>query len=123
MDIKGALLSLEIAWHDFLVEQGHHVYPEIDQPEIISYNSKKTRYRWLLMVGQGLKRRFTKSERIYLERKLRLASSKKETTYLVVGFIRQPTRIIVLPVANALKAKCVYSNKGGIAWNEWPLEI
>ena len=112
------LLSLEIAWFNLLVERGHDAYPGINRPEIISYNSKEVRYRWLLMVGQGLKRRFTKSEQIYLERKLRLAESKKEAVYLVLGFIQEPRRIIVLPVAKALKAQCVYSDKGGIAWDD-----
>lgn len=48
---------------------------------------------------------------------LRQAKQKKENVYLVVGFVHEPKRIVVLPADAALKAKCINSDKGGIDWN------
>jgi hypothetical protein len=48
---------------------------------------------------------------------LKEASMYEEATYLVVGFTQEPRRIVVLPVDKALKAGCIRSDKGGIAWD------
>ena len=110
---------LEAKWRSFLEERGHHIYQAGGGPSVVrSRNSNKVRYRWLLLVGWSPKYTLTKSEQAYIRRHLRKAKTQKEAAYLVVGFMQEPKRIIVLPANTALKARCVGSDKGGIAWED-----
>jgi hypothetical protein len=84
---------------------------------IRSRNDKKNRYRLLLLVGQNRKRPLSNSELSKIHYHLKQAKREKEAAYLVVGFLQKPRRIIVLPANSALEARCVYSDKGGIAWD------
>lgn len=81
-----------------------------------SRDGRKVRYRWLLLIGKQPIHRLNKSERAEIRHHLNQAKKEREHAYLVVGFSREPRRIVVLPADAALKAKRVRSNKGGIAW-------
>ena len=119
MNPDDALGCLESKWRDYLEERGHFVYQtRTCQPAIRSRKGKKARYRWLLLIGHDPRRILSKSEQSNVRRHLRQAKTQKEVTYLVVGFIQEPGRIIILPANSALKAQCFRSDTGGIAWGD-----
>ena len=114
-----ALDCLESRWRDYLEERGHHIYKTPSKHDVLrSHNSKKVRYRWLLLVSEVPKRFLSKAEQVYIRHQLAQAKTRKEATYLVIGFVKEPRRIIVLPAKAALNAQCVRSDKGGIAWDD-----
>lgn len=117
MNPSNALGHLATKWRDYLIERGHYVYrTKPDLGVVRSRNSNKVRYRWLLIVSGRAIRRLSKSEQAYIRWHIREAETREEAAYLVVGFTQEPRRIIVLPANAALKAQCVRSDKGGIAW-------
>ena len=119
MDTSELLNLLQTKWRNYLEGRGHYVYRTGRQLGVIrSRNSNKVRYRWLLLVGWGPKCTLTKSEQAYIRQHLHQAKAQKEATYLIVGFVEDPGRIIVLPANVAIKAGCVRSDKGGIAWDD-----
>jgi len=108
---------LESKWRDYLENRGHRIHKSGSYLSIVrSRNSKKDRYRWLLLIGHGLKRAFSKPELSNIRQHLREAKLRKEVTFLVIGFVKEPSSIVVLPADAALKAGLVRSDKGGIAW-------
>ena len=70
------------------------------------------------MSAECSKLRLDKSCQTDIRDHLRRARARKETTYLVMGFLREPRRIVVIPADAALRAKCIRSDKGGIAWDD-----
>ncbi|MCX5637305.1 MAG: hypothetical protein NTX52_06385 [Planctomycetota bacterium] len=120
MNTNGALGCLETKWRDYLKERGHQFSHEARHfTVLISRNHKKQRYRWLLLPSAGhSKLTLGKSCQAEIHYHLRQAKARKETTYIVVGFTKEPGRIIVLPANAALKARCIRSDKGGIAWDD-----
>ena len=85
---------------------------------IRSINGSKRRYRWLLRVSENPSWNIGKSEQTAISRQLAAAKRANEAVYLVVGFLPEPKRIVVVPAAGALKAGRVRSDKGGIAWED-----
>ena len=119
MNPDDVLGCLEAKWQNYLEERGHYIYKTGSNHCVVrSRNSNNVRYRWLLLVGQYPKRILSKLEQAYIHRHLGQAETKKEATYLVVGFMQEPRRIIVLPANTALRVRCVRSDKGGIAWDD-----
>ncbi len=118
MNLNNIRSYLETSWQEYLKNRGHFIYrTRTCLPVIKSRNDRKTRYRWLLLVGQNRKRPLSKSELSKIHYNLKQAKREKEAAYLVVGFLQEPRRIIVLPANSVLEARCVNSDKGGIAWD------
>jgi hypothetical protein len=119
MNLDDALGCLETEWRDYLEERGHRIHYIGSCFRILkSRNHKKARYRWLLLVSEVSKRLFSKEEQGYIRHQLSQAKTLKEATYLVAGFVKEPSRIIVIPARAALKAGHIRSDKGGIAWED-----
>jgi hypothetical protein len=119
MNPNNALSCLESKWRDYLEEHGHYIYKTRNSFRVTrSRNSNKIRYRWLLLVGHGLKRTLSKPELSNVRQNLKKARMQKEVTYLVVGFTQEPRRVVILPAGSALKTGYVRSDKGGIAWDD-----
>lgn len=119
MNLNHTLHWLEASWRKYLEESGHHIYKTPSRQDVLrSRNSQKVRYRWLLLVGHSLERTLSKSELYDIRQNLRQAKAQKEATYLVVGFVKEPSRILVLPADAALEAGHIRSDKGGIAWKD-----
>lgn len=105
-------------WRKYLEARGHCIYQAgISLGVVRGCDANKVRYRWLLLVGKQPIRRLNRSEQAEIRHHLVQAKKEREHAYLVVGFMQEPRRIIVLPADVALKAKRVRSDKGGIAWN------
>jgi hypothetical protein len=119
MNLDDALGCLESEWRDYLEERGHRIHYIGSCFRILkSRNGKKGQYRWLLVVGHSSKRSLSESELSDIRQHLRQAKKQKEATYIVAGFLQEPGRIIVLPAKAALRAPCISSDKGGIAWED-----
>ncbi|MCP4259348.1 MAG: hypothetical protein GY774_17835 [Planctomycetes bacterium] len=119
MNLNDTLHCLEVGWQKYLKNRGHYIYRgEIYLPVIRSRNHKKGRYHWLLLVGHGLKRTLSKPELSTIHQHLKQAKKQKEAAYLVVGFIQEPRRVVILPAETALKTGYIRSDKGGIAWED-----
>jgi len=119
MNSNYTLLCLEANWRKYLKDRGHYVYRDGTYlPVIRSGNDKKTRYRWLLLISEVPKRFLSKAERTRIHQHIKQAKAQKEATYLVVGFVQEPRRVVILPARAALKTRYVRSDKGGIAWGD-----
>ena len=119
MNLNDTLQCLEADWRKYLGNRGHYTCrTETCLRAVRSRNSKKARYRWVLLIGRGPRRILSESEQSNIRWHVRQAKTQKEAAYLVVGFVQEPRRIIILPADAALKAKCVRSDKGGIAWDD-----
>ena len=119
MNLNDTLHCLEVGWQKYLRSRGHYIYRTVTRfPMIRSRNEKNSRYRWLLLVGYGLARTLSKPELSVIRQHLRQAKRQKEATYLVIGFVKEPSSIVVLPAEAALKTGYVRSDKGGIAWED-----
>ena len=64
------------------------------------------------------KRFLSKAEQVHIHHQLSQAKTRHESTYLVIGFVEEPGRIVVLPADAALRIGHVASDKGGIAWDD-----
>jgi hypothetical protein len=110
---------LRDSWLACLLKDCHRVAGESGATAVIrSRNGKNRRYRWLLWVSEGRTRRFSRSELAGIRLHFSRARQLRETLYLVVGFLPEPRRIVVLPASAAMRAGCVRSDKGGIAWED-----
>jgi hypothetical protein len=119
MDDEPGMRLLEQKWREYLERRGHRLNKRAPQPGTILFrNAKRKRYRWLLLIGDRHVRRLSGSEAAIVREHLWEARRKKEQCYLVVGFLREPRRIVVIPAAAALKSRCIRSDKGGIAWED-----
>ena len=119
MDSSAALRCLEVSWQGYLEEKGHDIYEGNRVPRaILSRDSRKERYRWLLLVAETPYRIISGHELMNIRRHLREAEAGNEAVYLVVGFRQDPRRIVVVPARTVLKTRCVLSDKGGIAWGD-----
>ena len=113
------LCFLKAKWRKYIKERGHYIYrSKPDTGLVRSGNRCKERYRWLLMVSKRAIHRLSISEQAHIYQHIKEAKNRNDAVYLVVGFTREPRRIVVLPAKAALKAKCVRSDKGGIAWED-----
>lgn len=113
------LCFLKTKWQSYIEKRGHYIYKSKPDTGLVrSRNRCKKRYRWLLMVSKRAIHRLSISEQAYIRQNILQAKIRGEAVYLVVGFTRLPRRIVVLPAKAALKAKCVRSDKGGIAWED-----
>jgi hypothetical protein len=119
MTLDRQLSCLNAKWQELLDRGDHRIYHIANHPNIIrSHNGFRKRYRWILLIGENSKRTLTKSEQLYIRHHLRRAEAQRETAYLVVGFMQEPKRIIVLPARTVLNISFVRSDKGGIAWED-----
>ncbi|MGA2916616.1 MAG: hypothetical protein ABSE89_11380 [Sedimentisphaerales bacterium] len=119
MSFNQHLSCLQSKWQELLENRGHRIYHSSYHPDIIrSRNGFRKRYRWILLTGEDAKRTLTKTEQLHIRHHLKQAEAQRETAYLVVGFVEEPRRIIVLPARMALNASFVRSDKGGIAWTD-----
>ena len=119
MNLNDTWSCLEASWQKYLENRGHYIYRGgTCVPVIRSCNDKKAQYRWLLLVSEVPKRFLSKFEQVYIRHQLAQAKTRKEATYLVIGFVKEPGRIVVLPADAALKAGHIRSDKGGIAWED-----
>ena len=110
---------LKDSWLACLLKDCHRVAGESGATAVIrSRNGNNRRYRWLLWVSEGPTRTFSRSERADIRLHLSQARRLRETLYLVVGFLPEPRRIVVVPASAAVRAGCVRSDKGGIAWED-----
>ena len=117
MSIRIVLGLLRETWVAYLLKQGHRVTKTPRNVTVVrSRNGSRGCYRWLLWVSENPTRSFSRPERAEIRMQLRQADRRRETAYLVVGFLCEPRRIVVVPAAAALKAGQVGSDKGGIAW-------
>ena len=119
MDSSAALRSLEVSWQGYLEGKGHRIYEGRRAPGAIrSRNSRKDRYRWLLLAAKTSCRILSGHELLSIRRHLRQAKAGNEAVCLVVGFRQDPRRIVVVPARTVLKTGHVLSDKGGIAWSD-----
>jgi len=119
MDLNQQLICLNAKWQELLDRGDHRIYRIANHPDIIrSHNGFRKRYRWILLIGRNSKRTLSKPEQLHIRHHLKQAEAQRETAYLVVGFVGEPRRIIVLPARTALNASFVRSDKGGIAWED-----
>ena len=119
MNLNPVLDCLKAKWRELLDRRGHNIYQKQTSPDVIrSRNGFKKRYRWILLTGGDAKRTLTKSEQLHIRHHLKQAEAQRETAYLVVGFLEEPRRIIVIPARTILNASFVRSDKGGIAWED-----
>ena len=110
---------LRDSWLACLLKECHRVAGVRGAAALIrSRNGNNRRYRWLLWVSEDPTRRFSRSEQAGIRRHLAQAKRHSEAAYLVVGFLPEPKRIVVIPAAVVLKTGCVRSDKGGITWED-----
>jgi hypothetical protein len=72
----------------------------------------------MLRVSDSPTHRLNRPDTTAIHQCLRESRHRKEQCYLVVGFLREPGRIVVVPAAAALKARRIRSDKGGLAWED-----
>ena len=119
MSDRTMLDLLRDSWLACLLKDCHRVAGARGATIVIrSRNGKNRRYRWLLWVSDGPTRRFSRSEQADICQHLAQAKRHREAAYLVVGFLPEPRRIVVLPASAAMRAGYVRSDKGGIAWED-----
>ena len=119
MDKATALRCLEATWRSYLEEKGHHIYQNNRIPALIrTRDGDRNRFRWLLLVAERPCRILTGEELRNIHTHMRHAQVKNEYVYLVVGFDRDPRRIIAVPAKTVLKTGHIFSDRGGIAWND-----
>lgn len=118
MNPDGKLGSLKAKWQELLDKSGHNIRQKRTSPDVISSrNGFRKKYRWILMTSENARRTFTKFEQSHIRHNLKQAQAQLETAYLVVGFVEEPRKIIVIPAKTALNASFVRSDKGGITWD------
>ena len=119
MNQNGELGCLKTKWLELLDKGGHYIHLKTSHPNIIrSRNGLKKRYRWILLTGEDARRTLTKLEQLHIRHHLKQAEAQLEAAYLVVGFMGEPKRIVVLPAKTALNISLVRSDKGGVAWDD-----
>ena len=110
---------LRDSWLACLLKESHRVAGGRGATALVrSRNGNNRRYRWLLWVSDSPTRTFSRYEQADICRHLAQAKRHREAAYLVVGFLPEPRRIVVLPASAAMRAGCVRSDKGGIAWED-----
>jgi hypothetical protein len=119
MDSRPGTRFLEEKWREYLAQRGHRLNKRALRPgAIISRNAKRKRYRWLLLTGDRQVRRLSRHEATIISKHLSEARRKKQDCYVVIGFLRDPRKIVVVPAPAALKTRRVRADKGGIAWED-----
>ena len=110
---------LRDSWLACLLRECHRVAGGRGTAAVIrSKSSNSHRYRWLLWVSEYPTRNLNGAEQALIRRHLGQARRSRESVYLVVGFVQEPRRIVVVPAEAGLKAGRVQSGKGGIAWDD-----
>jgi len=118
MDDYKEIYCLRNRWQHYLRKHGHYICKTSKDILVMrSRNGKKKRYRWLLFTGQPPGRLLKRFEQAAVLQHLQQAESDNEAIYLVVGFIDDSGRIVVLPATAALEAGYIRSHKGGIDWD------
>jgi hypothetical protein len=84
---------------------------------LLSRNGRGKHYRWLLRLVEGRSILFSAAERKEMRRQARLARNAGEQAYLAVRFGLPAGKVVVLPTRQALKAKHLSSERGGIPWD------
>ena len=108
---------LKARWRKYLEEKGHFIYKTARHNIIRSRNRTPTKYHWLFLTGQGRKRILNKADRLRIREYLNKIRKPDHSVYLVVGFVSEPDRIVIIPASRALANGYVSSEKGGIDWD------
>jgi hypothetical protein len=110
---------LRDSWLACLGSRGHRVaaVPE-DIVVIRSRNGSRKSFRWVLTTSDEPARVFSTDERRRLRSEIALATRSREKPFVVVGFSREPRRIVAIPASAALAAGVIRSDRGGIAWED-----
>ena len=104
-------------WTYYLEERGHCVLPpDGPAPALQSRNGNDRCYRWLLFCSQTPTRRLTAPERRMAQRQIDQCKSTGEEGYIVVRFDLPEPKVLIMPLAKALQARRLASDKGGIPW-------
>jgi len=110
---------LEDTWRDYLEQRGHWLVTSESRPGLIqSRNAKRARYRWVLLASDRPTHKLARPDAAAIRQHLREARRKREECYLVVGFLDEPRRIVVMSAAVALRARRIRSDVGGITWED-----
>jgi hypothetical protein len=104
-------------WVRYLESHGHRTMQASGTPDVcVSRNGRGKGYRWLCRLVGGHWVTIAAAERKEMRRQARLARNAHEKAYLVLRFGPPAGRVVVLPARQALKAKRVSSERGGIPW-------
>ncbi|MDP2897846.1 MAG: hypothetical protein Q8Q12_15030 [bacterium] len=117
MDRSSSLGSFAKEWATYLEGHGHSVRQLSRAPKIVtSRNGQGKLYRWVLWQAERDPFLLAPSDRREIRRQARLGKSTNARTYIVARFEEPTCKVIVMPVAKALKAKRLSPDKGGIPW-------
>ncbi len=100
------------------MRHGHAMQLTDDVRVVRSHDQKRRAYRWLLLVGNTPEHVLDRRGRNWLQGQLGLARASRERGYLVIGFLGEPSRIVVLPAQKVLRDGRLCLDKGGIAWDD-----
>lgn len=83
---------------------------------MVSRNGRTKRYRWILFSVEGESLLLGGAKRREIRRQVRLARNARERAYIVAKFEEPVAKVVVMPATEALKAKRLSPDKGGIPW-------
>jgi len=111
--------SLEDSWLTLLVEQGHDPLAQPLQLGVMHFrNGKGKTFRWLLILSSEAVRVLSTEEKALIRWHVSQARKIGERAFLVVGFLSEPKRIVVMLASRALRAAGIWKDRGGIAWED-----
>jgi hypothetical protein len=104
-------------WAQFLEEHGHSVREVPGAPWVlVSRNGRTKRYRWILLGVEGESLVLGTANKREIRRQVRLARNANERVYIVAKFEEPVAKVVVMPASEALKAKRLSPDRGGIPW-------
>ena len=115
MDRSPSLGSFVKEWATYLEQHGHSVRQSSRAAKTVtSRNGQGKQYRWVLWQAERDPFLLAPSDRREIRREARLGKSANARTYIVARFEEPTCKVIVMPAAEALKAKRLSPEKGGI---------
>jgi len=119
MEKEDSLEALRREWEAFLCQRGHKIgSPREVGCILLSRNSQRKVYRWLLLIARGKTRTLSSTETEDLKFHLKRAREMKQDAYVVIKFRDPKRKLLVLPADKALKKRRIPPTKGGIPWND-----
>ena len=117
MDKHLRLRRFSEEWGRYLRQHGHLLAEGSEGSEIVvSRNGRGRRFRWLLRATDNDSILLGPAYRKTIRRQARLARRAGERCFLVVTFWHPESKVLVMPALEAVKAKRIRSNRGGIPW-------
>ena len=105
-------------WICYLEQHGHQVeWLGHTTDVLVSRNGRGKRYRWLLRCVEGDSVLLTSPDRKDIRCQVRLALNAGEQCFLVVKFGYPGGKAVIMAAAEAIKAKRLTRDKGGIPWD------